>query len=155
MNGIEICVTSTASSFEAGDSLPPFEQGKLNQLLEHYSLNEFLQLTPAKLGELKLNPGQIKALTQPDLSAIEQVLQWQHPPNQHVIHYHPPSYPNLLKQISSCPLVLIVKGNIDLLNTPQIGIVGSRNLTITGQENAFQFAKQLATCSIYITARPP
>jgi len=131
---------------------PNFGVNKLNQILTRYSLTQFFQLPAAKLIELKFKPEQISALSQPNQRLIDLMLQWQSTPKQHIIHYQDPQYPKQLKQIASAPLLLFVKGNAQLLNSPQLGIVGSRNLTITGQNNAFDFAKKLAELGITITS---
>lgn len=54
------------------------------------------------------------------------------------------AYPLLLKEIPDPPALLYVRGNSELLNTPQLAIVGSRRCSRQGAENAFQFARQLA-----------
>lgn len=52
-----------------------------------------------------------------------------------------PEYPRALRQIDGAPPLLTVKGNIDLTTPPSVGIVGSRNASITGNK----FAANLAT----------
>lgn len=131
---------------------PHFGSAALNQVLEHYTLEQFFQLTAQQLAELKFKPQQIDALNNPNHSLIEQCIEWQQQPDQHVIHYLAEDYPPMLKQIASAPLVLFVKGNAELLHSPQLAVVGSRSLSITGQENAFQFSRQLAELGITITS---
>lgn len=64
--------------------------------------------------------------------------------NIEIIHIESKHYPKLLKEISSPPLILYVKGNKTVLNSLSIGIVGSRKPTLYGKENAYNFAQQLA-----------
>ncbi|MCJ8268592.1 MAG: DNA-processing protein DprA [Psychrosphaera sp.] len=115
-------------------------------------IETFLNLPAAELRQLKLKEPQIKAITQPNQSQIERMEQWASEANQHIICYDDPRYPETLKHIASPPILLFVKGDLNVLNTPQLAIVGSRNLTITGQDNAFNFAKNLAKMGITVTS---
>ncbi len=63
-----------------------------------------------------------------------------------------PSYPALLREIDTPPALLFVKGNARALNLPQIAIVGSRNLSASGQQNAKAFARNLASSGFTITS---
>jgi DNA processing protein len=70
----------------------------------------------------------------------------------HTIHIDDAIYPKLLKEIANPPTVLYAIGNIDLLHTPQIAIVGTRKPTINGRETAKQFAAYLAKAGFTITS---
>ena len=72
--------------------------------------------------------------------------------HHHIITIHCETYPQRLKQISDPPAVLYVHGNLSILNDPQIGIVGSRNPTQSGQNNAYEFAKHLAHTGLCVTS---
>lgn len=61
-------------------------------------------------------------------------------------------YPALLREIDTPPALLFVKGNTDILNLPQIAIVGSRHHSATGQQNARAFAHHLANSGFVITS---
>jgi DNA processing protein len=61
-------------------------------------------------------------------------------------------YPELLKQISDPPPLLYVRGNMALLNQPQLGMVGSRNTSRQGRDNAFRFAREFALAGFTITS---
>ncbi len=61
-------------------------------------------------------------------------------------------YPAPLKEITDPPPLLYLRGNKDLLNTPQLAMVGSRRCTAQGRENARQFAGQLASAGFTITS---
>lgn len=69
-----------------------------------------------------------------------------------VIGAHETAYPERLREIPDAPAVLFVRGNVTLLNAPQIAIVGSRNPTANGQRTARDFAWQLAGCGLGITS---
>lgn len=53
-------------------------------------------------------------------------------------------YPEQLKSIEKPPKQLYIKGNVELLYTPAIAIIGSRNNTNYGGKMAKKFAKELS-----------
>jgi len=61
-------------------------------------------------------------------------------------------YPELLRQIPKLPPLLFVRGDIHLLGLPQIAIVGSRNPSSGGAENAHRFAEFLAGNGFTVTS---
>ncbi len=63
-----------------------------------------------------------------------------------------PDYPALLREIDTPPALLFVKGNTSTLNLPQIAIVGSRQHSTAGQQNARAFARHLANSGFTITS---
>ncbi len=92
-------------------------------------------------------------LSNPPWPKLIQYLQWEQESEQnYIITYDDPYYPKLLKEIADPPLILYVKGNIDLLDSPQLAIVGSRNPSPTGAEIANLFAKHIAEMGISITS---
>jgi len=62
------------------------------------------------------------------------------------------SYPALLRQLYAPPPLLYVRGEVQNLNLPQIAMVGSRNPSPAGGEDAFRFARQLADMGFVITS---
>ncbi|MGD8177260.1 DNA-processing protein DprA [Marinimicrobium sp. ARAG 43.8] len=61
-------------------------------------------------------------------------------------------YPPLLKEIRRAPPLLYVRGSVDALSLPQIAMVGSRNPSVGGRDNARQFAAFLAGRGFAITS---
>jgi DNA processing protein len=61
-------------------------------------------------------------------------------------------YPRLLQEIPDPPLVLYVAGDLSVLDTPGIAIVGTRHPTMYGRETASRFAYQLAVSGYTITS---
>lgn len=70
----------------------------------------------------------------------------------HIITLNSAEYPQRLKQINDAPALLYVHGNLNILSDPQLGIVGSRNPTQSGHNNAYEFAKHLAQTGLCITS---
>ncbi len=61
-------------------------------------------------------------------------------------------YPKLLLQTADPPLLLYTQGDTELLNSPCVAIVGSRNPTPQGAENARAFAEHLGRAGLTIVS---
>lgn len=77
-------------------------------------------------------------------NAVDRSLAWASEPGQHIICLADDSYPPALLEIPDPPSVLYVRGKLELLKTPGIAIVGSRNATPQGVQTAEAFARALA-----------
>lgn len=73
-------------------------------------------------------------------------------PDVHLVFLEDTTYPELLRQIPKVPPLLFVRGNLHLLGLPQIAVVGSRNPSTGGHENAQRFAEFLAANGFAITS---
>lgn len=73
-------------------------------------------------------------------------------PDLHCLTFDDPLYPRLLREIPKPPPLLFVRGDPTCLSLPQVAIVGSRNPTAGGTENAERFARYLAECGFAITS---
>lgn len=69
-----------------------------------------------------------------------------------IITFNNPNYPYILKEISTPPLCLYCKGNIELLNSFCIGVVGTRKPTDYGIQVAKQYCKELARANVTIVS---
>lgn len=88
-----------------------------------------------------------------DPKQIDAVIEWLEADQQRsVVTYYDDRYPRLLREIPDPPVLLYVWGNPAGLKYPQIGIVGSRNPTPVGRDNARLFAGALAGAGITITS---
>lgn len=70
----------------------------------------------------------------------------------HCITFYNENYPYLLKEISSPPFCLYCKGNLQLLNTTCVGIVGSRKPTEYGIVVTKQYAKELSNAGVTVVS---
>ncbi len=77
---------------------------------------------------------------------------WLHLPHHHLLPFTDPRYPQLLRSLADCPLVLYVSGQLDALTNPQLAMVGSRNPTAQGQATASDFAEYLAARGLGVTS---
>lgn len=72
--------------------------------------------------------------------------------NIDIIHIYEESYPQILKEIYDPPISLYIKGNKEILNNKNIGIVGCRKCTDYGKKAAKYFAYNLAKENINIVS---
>jgi len=63
-----------------------------------------------------------------------------------------PGYPELLKHIPDPPATLFYRGDLSLLTTPSIGVVGTRKLTPYGKQAATAIARDLVQHGFTITS---
>lgn len=88
-----------------------------------------------------------------DATDVAEDIKWlQEDYSHHAIYLTQAQYPALLAQIHRPPPVLFLKGDASLLHTIQLAIVGSRNPTPGGIENARAFARNLAATGLTITS---
>jgi len=85
------------------------------------------------------------ALRDQDLSAqIDTTLAWAEGDGNHILTLADDRYPKALLDTADPPTVLYVKGDPAILAMPALAIVGSRNATAQGIDNASAFARELA-----------
>lgn len=112
-----------------------------------------VQLSAAELYALKVPPDAQLALRQGcDQRLIDQDIATIDKLGIQLVALNSEHYPELLKQISNPPPLLYVRGNVSLLNQPQLGMVGSRNTSRQGCENAFRFSREFALAGFTITS---
>jgi DNA processing protein len=93
------------------------------------------------------------ALLSPDWDQVEQDLEWfAAASNRHIVRLGDAAYPALLKEISDPPSMLFVQGDVFALSQWQLAVVGSRNPSPPGRDNAFEFARFLANGGVTISS---
>ena len=110
------------------------------------------ELSTSALLELGLKAETLKQIREPNWSAVERDLCWLQKEGNFLITASDPYYPGLLKHIHDPPVALFVRGNPEVLNSIQLGIVGSRNPSVDGRRLARDFAKTLASVGFTITS---
>lgn len=83
---------------------------------------------------------------------VQADLDWAKADDCHILTLIDENYPEQLKAITDPPPLLYVRGDIACLSLPQLSIVGSRNPSVGGQENAKAFASALAKLGLVITS---
>lgn len=130
--------------------IPRLSIPKKLALVERFGLETLFSST-IDLSNSGLSKPQLSAIQCPDWDKINKIIYDSEQCNSYVIHYDAPQYPQLLKEIYDPPLVFFARGNIDLLQQPQIAIVGSRNASVSGREVALKIAGEL-TQSFVVTS---
>jgi len=129
-------------------------RSSLSQLLERFDENPglILQHNAATLRAAGLDQKTISRIHAPGNRQVDADLEWAQQAGNHLIRYSDDCYPELLRQIPDYPVLLYASGNTDLLCCPQLAIVGSRNCTPGGAQNAFDFAAQAALAGMVVTS---
>jgi DNA processing protein len=79
-------------------------------------------------------------------------LRWLERPGCSFLACNDERYPALLAAAADAPIGLYVRGDSAALGAPQLALVGSRNPTPSGRENAVRFAAELTRCGLTITS---
>ena len=120
-----------------------------------YFANDIKNLFSASASELSaagFTPAAINTLHKATILPYDSIRKWCEQPACHVLTLNDSGYPALLKEIGGAPLLLYVRGKVELLSQPQIAIVGTRNPTHAGRDGAEQFAMALAQAGLIITS---
>lgn len=83
---------------------------------------------------------------------IEKTEKWLEESGNAILTLSDSRYPRALLEIADPPLMLYVKGNIELLSRPSIAIVGSRNATAQGCIDAEEFGYSLSNAGLTINS---
>jgi DNA processing protein len=94
----------------------------------------------------------VAALRQHDKSRLQADLQWLSKPGHHLITRDDARFPPLLRDVPSPPAALWLAGDPEVLWQPQLAVIGSRNPTAGGRDNARSFAGELAHRGLTITS---
>lgn len=116
-------------------------------------LNAMFRLSRSELEQAGLPAVLAQNIKNFDLDLINADLNWLNSnENHHIVTWDSPHYPALLKEIADPPFVLYAKGQLPALKQPTLAIVGSRSSSITGNENAREFSKELSKHGITIVS---
>lgn len=149
MNGIE----KNLPYYLALHRTPKLGPIKVCSLIEKLpSIKDIFEQESATLKQFGLEQASIDYLMRPDWNKVENDLAWLSKPNHFLLTVHDDLYPKLLKNIPSPPLLLFGYGDPDILNSPQISVVGSRKPTATGKRIAKEFAEELSRIGLTITS---
>lgn len=127
----------------------------MGELIAHFGSASAVFQAPhreltAQLGERAELIDAIRAGAGEEQAARE--LGWLKDSRNHVITLVDRDYPEWLRTIADPPALLYVRGDPSLLVRPQLAIVGSRNPTPMGCENAQAFAAALSRSGFVITS---
>lgn len=120
--------------------------------LEHLLREHGSAAAIVSAGRKAIPEGLRDAILQPDEERISAVGNWLRGDRHYLVHPESPDYPELMRQIPDAPTLLYVLGNASVLNLPSLAIVGSRNPTRGGEQNAYEFARHLGACGFCIVS---
>lgn len=109
------------------------------------SFEALREVVPASVARAIVQPPRPVANSQ-----LELTLQWLQGPGNAVLTLADAAYPPLLLEIADPPLLLYVRGRAELLSRPGVAIIGSRNASAQGMQNAAAFAQALSTAGLTI-----
>ena len=127
---------------------------RLSALIDrHGALSDVVGLPRSELVAAGLSKRQAERLKDPDRRRMDQWRQWLGQAGRRLITRDSPDYPAMLNEIPDPPLALWAEGaRKDLLNSPQLAMVGSRKPTANGRETAQQFARYLSERGLTIVS---
>jgi DNA processing protein len=126
------------------------------QLLAAFGLPDQIFAQPfASLARL-LPEKTVRALLSPPSDAlralVERTAAWADEPGNAVLTLADSAYPQTLLHLPDPPAMLYVKGRLDLLDAPALGIVGARNATVQGAQNAQAFAEAVSHAGLTVVS---
>ena len=77
---------------------------------------------------------------------------WLAEPGNHLLYADSPRYPEALRSIADYPAVLCVRGNLPLLSSPQLAVVGSRQHSLYGERWGRYLCEALVKRGMTITS---
>lgn len=117
------------------------------------TLARIASLGADRLRALEWKEDAISALRHPaDAALLERDRAVAAQPGVRLLGAHEPGFPLLLLESGDAPAFLWVRGDVGVLSSMQLAIVGSRHPTATGREDAFDFSRHLATGGLTITS---
>ncbi len=130
--------------------IPGLGPVSLKQLWQHFGSSEaILAASGCCLAALGLRRSVVNALNrgpQQPLNAtiLDRIDSWLAEPRHQLLTLEDRLYPEALRQISDPPALLFVVGDAEILALPQIALVGSRNASPQGLENAYVYSRYLS-----------
>lgn len=110
-------------------------------------------VAPQKVRRLELwRQGKDPELQREMAEGVAADLAWSEVAGQRLLTLDDPDYPRLLREIADPPPLLFLHGNEGLTDFPQVALVGSRQPSVHGREDAAALAAELASSGLVITS---
>lgn len=126
----------------------------IHRLYQHFgSLNQVEIADATSLVNAGLNRQQAQNFIDAEnQDQVDTSLRWLEEERHHIITIESPHYPRLLADIHDAPPILYVIGDVEVLKTPQLAIVGSRKPTPAATRTAREFSEALVSYGLTITS---
>ncbi len=106
----------------------------------------------AMLPELSARGGATRAIRIASVQEAERELEAAHRHGARFIGIGEPDYPPALRQIEGAPPLLAAKGDLSAATRPSVGVVGSRNASISGAKFAAMIARDCGRAGYTVTS---
>jgi DNA processing protein len=132
---------------------PGLAPAALRSLLREYGLpREVLARKRAELAS-HVPVAALESLDSPAVHAsVARALDWVQQPGRALVTLADDVYPKALLETADPPAVLYAHGRLDLLARPALAVVGSRNSSAQGDQNAESFARSLSDAGYTIVS---
>jgi DNA processing protein len=133
--------------------VPGIGGARLRRLLRAFG--DPVQIRAARALQLESQVGKetAEALARgPDPALLAATLQWLDEPGNRLVTLADAEYPPMLLRTVDPPLLLYVRGRVDLLSRPALAVVGSRSPTTGGSANAQAFGEALSAAGLTIVS---
>ena len=124
----------------------------LVQLLREFGSAEAIFSAPARERARVIGPAAAALASAPDPDRLAVARAWLAEPGHQIVPWDDPAYPAALLQIADPPPLLYAVGDIALLARPALAVVGSRNATPQGMQDAAAFCRVLAGAGLAIVS---
>ena len=133
------------------DLVPGLGGEGIRKLLARFGVpSEILRQSTAQLSEI-VSPTVARAIVvPPSPEKLDACLKWLEVECNHLLTLADDDYPSQLLEIADPPPLLYLKGRRELLRKPGFAVVGSRNATPSGLQNAEAFARSLSEAGFTI-----
>jgi DNA processing protein len=133
--------------------VPSLSTRTLVSLLRHFG-GALEVRTASRQSLAKIAPAEVVAAIQrgPDPALLDATLAWLREPGRSLVAWDDPDYPRALLAISDPPPAFYFVGRRELMNRPALAIVGSRNGTPQGIEQAEAFGAALSAAGLTIVS---
>ncbi len=133
---------------------PGIGPAALRRLRESFpSADAIVSASPTRLRELGVAEKATAALGDDDSPYLASALSWlEGDPDRRFLSPDDPEFPPKLLELADLPAGLFIQGRVDILADPLIAVVGSRNPSPGGRDNAFDFASYLSRCGLGIVS---
>lgn len=126
---------------------------KLKLLEKYKNPKEIYKLTKKELTSLNISEKNIDDILNINIrNSIDKHIEYMNKHSIEIITLKDKEYPENLKNIYDMPISLYVKGNKNILNGKSIGIIGCRECSKYGENQAKRFAYELAKRKINIVS---
>ncbi|MBB1202403.1 DNA-protecting protein DprA [Enterobacteriaceae bacterium 89] len=122
----------------------------LAKLREH--LTAAGTISPETLKLTGLSPQQIRLFFSVSSQTLAETLAWLEAPDHNLLTFDSPDFPKPLLATADYPVALFVAGDVKLLSSPQIAVVGSRSHSWYGERWGAIFSHDLARKGITVTS---